>query len=92
MYKELRPAAQSHPEASVLINFASFRSAFEVTCGALEFGNFKVIAIIAEGIPENMTREMIRRASERNVCIIGPATVSRKQVLDPLGLWLTLVS
>ena len=33
------------------------------------------IAIIAEGIPENMTRQIINVAEEKKVNIIGPATV-----------------
>ncbi|KAG9343972.1 hypothetical protein JZ751_012447 [Albula glossodonta] len=33
------------------------------------------IAIIAEGIPEAQTRKLIKRADERGVTIIGPATV-----------------
>ncbi|KAG5441256.1 ATP-citrate synthase [Clonorchis sinensis] len=36
---------------------------------------FNCIAIIAEGIPEQMTRRLICRAKQRNVLIIGPATV-----------------
>ncbi|KAA3677397.1 ATP citrate (pro-S)-lyase, partial [Paragonimus westermani] len=35
----------------------------------------RCIAIIAEGIPENFTRRLICRAKERNVLLIGPATV-----------------
>ncbi|KAF5401708.1 hypothetical protein PHET_05083 [Paragonimus heterotremus] len=35
----------------------------------------KCIAIIAEGIPENLTRRLICRAKERNILLIGPATV-----------------
>jgi ATP citrate (pro-S)-lyase len=34
------------------------------------------IAIIAEGIPENLTRRLNKLASEKNITIIGPATVS----------------
>ena len=34
-----------------------------------------MIAIIAEGIPENMTRKLILLAKEKGVSIIGPATV-----------------
>ena len=37
----------------------------------------RTIAIIAEGIPENLTRKLIQIANERGVTIIGPATVSR---------------
>lgn len=35
----------------------------------------KTIAIIAEGIPENQTRQLIKIAREKKVSIIGPATV-----------------
>lgn len=34
------------------------------------------IAIIAEGIPEALTRKLIKSADEKGVTIIGPATVS----------------
>ena len=37
--------------------------------------NIRTIAIIAEGIPENMTRRLLRVAKEKQVTIIGPATV-----------------
>lgn len=35
----------------------------------------RTIAIIAEGIPENCTKILIKRANERGVAVIGPATV-----------------
>ena len=68
-------AMKKHPEASVLVNFASLRSAYESTIEALQFEQIKCIAIIAEGIPENKTRELIKAANEKGVTIIGPATV-----------------
>lgn len=68
-------AMTKHPEASVLVNFASLRSAYESTMEALEFPQIKCIAIIAEGIPENKTREIIKAANKKGVEIIGPATV-----------------
>ena len=40
-----------------------------------ECNNIRTIAIIAEGIPENMTRRLLRVAKEKEVTIIGPATV-----------------
>ena len=36
----------------------------------------KTLAIIAEGIPENKTRILIKAAKEKGVTVIGPATVS----------------
>ena len=35
----------------------------------------KVIAIIAEGIPEHLTRQLNEKAKAKGVTIIGPATV-----------------
>ncbi|KAJ1373761.1 putative ATP-citrate synthase [Parelaphostrongylus tenuis] len=37
--------------------------------------SIRVIAIIAEGVPENQTRKLIKVADEKGVTIIGPATV-----------------
>ena len=39
------------------------------------YPQIKTIAIIAEGIPENFTRKLIKLAAAKNVTIIGPATV-----------------
>ena len=35
----------------------------------------KVIAIIAEGIPENLTKKINKLADDKGVTIVGPATV-----------------
>ena len=35
----------------------------------------RTIAIIAEGIPEQLTRKMIKVANQNHVSLIGPATV-----------------
>lgn len=39
------------------------------------FLQIHTIAIIAEGIPEALTRKIIKVADEKGVTIIGPATV-----------------
>ena len=59
----------------MLLNFASFRTAYDVTMEALEIGGFSSIMITAEGIPERLARGMNQTAREKNVTIIGPATV-----------------
>ena len=41
----------------------------------LDTFQIRTIAIIAEGIPENETKLLIKKANERGVTIIGPATV-----------------
>ena len=45
-------AARAHPEADVMVNFASFRSAFETTMEALDEETIRTVAVIAEGVPE----------------------------------------
>lgn len=42
----------------------------------MEYEQIRVVAIVAEGIPERRTKLVNRRAKERGVTIIGPATVS----------------
>ncbi|XP_064111503.1 ATP-citrate synthase-like [Macrobrachium nipponense] len=75
VYKNMADAMKKHPDADVLINFASLRSAYDSTIDTLAFPQVRTIAIIAEGIPENLTRVLIKRAKEKGVSIIGPATV-----------------
>lgn len=75
VYKSLQLAIKKHPNADVMINFASFRSAFPTSKEALESETIRTVTIIAEGIPERQTRHLIKIANERNKIIIGPATV-----------------
>ena len=75
VFRNLKDAASKFPNADVLINFASFRSAYETTMEALSIGTINVIAIIAEGIPEKRTKMLIKEAKKKGKVIIGPATV-----------------
>jgi ATP-citrate lyase alpha-subunit len=75
LYKTTADAKAAHPEAESLLNFASFRTAYDVTMEALNIGGFKSIMITAEGIPERLARGMNEFAREKNVTVIGPATV-----------------
>ncbi|KAB7494147.1 ATP-citrate synthase [Armadillidium nasatum] len=75
VYKNMGDAMKKHIDADVLISFASLRSAYESTLETMEYPQIRTIAIIAEGIPENMTRILIKRANEKGISIIGPATV-----------------
>ena len=75
VYKNMKDAMKKHPRADVMISFASLRSAYESTLETLEYRQIRTIAIIAEGIPENMTRKMIKKAKSLGVTVIGPATV-----------------
>ncbi|CAA6821028.1 MAG: ATP-citrate (pro-S-)-lyase, subunit 2 (EC [uncultured Sulfurovum sp.] len=75
LYKSTVEAKAAQPQAEVLLNFASFRTAYDVTMEALEVGGFKSIMITAEGIPERLARGMNQTAREAGVTVIGPATV-----------------
>jgi len=75
LFKTTREAKAAQPQADVLLNFASFRSAYDVTMEALEVGGFSSIMITAEGIPERLARGMNQTAREYGVTVIGPATV-----------------
>ncbi|MBD3807544.1 MAG: ATP citrate synthase [Epsilonproteobacteria bacterium] len=75
LYKTTAEAKKVYPNADVLLNFGSFRTAYDVTMDALNMGGFKTIMITAEGIPERLARKMNAVAREKNVTIIGPATV-----------------
>lgn len=75
VYKNMADAMKKHPEVDVLISFASLRSAYDSTVEAMQFPQIHTIAIIAEGIPEALTRKMIKMSDEKGVTIIGPATV-----------------
>lgn len=63
------------PNADVLINFASARSAVPVVMEGLEYKSLRCMVVVAEGIPERQTRIMAVKARQQGVMIIGPATV-----------------
>lgn len=75
VYKNMADAMKKHPEVDVLISFASLRSAFDSAMETMNYPQIHTIAIIAEGIPEALTRKLIKTADEKGVTIIGPATV-----------------
>ncbi|KAK9302315.1 hypothetical protein QLX08_005728 [Tetragonisca angustula] len=75
VYKQMRDAMTKHTDADVMVTFASLRSAYESAVETMQFPQIRTIAIIAEGIPENMTRKLILMAQQKGVTIIGPATV-----------------
>ncbi len=75
LYKSTVDAKTAQPQANVLLNFASFRTAYDVTMEALKLGGFTSIMITAEGIPERLARTMNQAARDAGVTVIGPATV-----------------
>jgi ATP-citrate lyase alpha-subunit len=75
VYASTQKAAAKHPQADVLLNFASFRTAYDVTVDSLRFDSIKTIMITAEGIPERLTRLMNYKAKKAGKTVIGPSTV-----------------
>lgn len=76
VYTSIGEAVKKHKDASIMINFASFRSVYDTVQETLQFSSqIKTIAIIAEGVPESQTRKIIKDAADLKVGLIGPATV-----------------
>ncbi len=73
--RSIEEAVDRFPEADVLVNFASQRSAFDVTMEALQTDTIRTIAVIAEGVPERQARIMAATAKKLGKSIIGPPTV-----------------
>lgn len=48
---------------------------------ALQQPTIRVIAVIAEGVPEADTKQLIAYAAQHNKIVLGPATVGGLQVL-----------
>jgi hypothetical protein len=66
--QNLTEAASKHPDADVLVNFSSFRSVHSSCMEALNScPTLRVLAIIAEGVPESQVcgGPRCRRARER---------------------------
>lgn len=75
MYRSISMAAKAYPEADVMVNFASHRSAFDTSMEALAEESIRVVAIIAEGVPERQARILGATARAKGKIVIGPATV-----------------
>ncbi len=76
IYRSTPEAASAFPNADVLLNFGSFRTAYDVVMEAIELpGQFKTIMVTAEGIPERRARRMNQAARDKGVTVVGPATV-----------------
>ncbi|KAI5121419.1 hypothetical protein M0805_006182 [Coniferiporia weirii] len=76
VYTSVEEAVKKHPDADVVVNFASSRSVYSSTIDIMRFASqIKTIAIIAEGVPERHAREILHLAKDKGVLIVGPATV-----------------
>ncbi len=75
IYRTTKSAAKAFPKASVLINFASFRTAYQVALETIDIPSIKLIDITAEGIPERLSRYLAHKLKDEGKIVIGPATV-----------------
>ncbi|GFP85255.1 ATP-citrate synthase beta chain protein 1 [Phtheirospermum japonicum] len=66
VHSAIEAACAAHATADVFINFASFRSAAASTMAALKQPTIRVVAIIAEGVPESDTKQLIAYAKANN--------------------------
>ncbi|KAG8696945.1 citrate synthase [Ceratobasidium sp. 394] len=62
VYTSVKEAVEKHPDADVVVNFASSRSVFGSTEEILGFSQIKAIVLIAEGVPERYAREILHAA------------------------------
>lgn len=75
IHEKMSDALKNNPDVDVVINFASFRSVYASTMEAIDYEQVRTVAIIAEGVPEQQTKLIIKAAEKKGVTIIGPATV-----------------
>ena len=59
VYKNMSEAVKKHPEADILINFASLRSAFDATMEAMSFNQVRTYVKDVDG-EEEREREYVR--------------------------------
>jgi ATP-citrate lyase alpha-subunit len=78
VYHTLKDAKDNHPNADVIVNFASMRSAGAVVHEGIDLG-YRVIATIAEGIPERTVREWIAKAKLKNLDPLSPTLSPRER-------------
>ncbi|KAJ3049800.1 citrate synthase [Rhizophlyctis rosea] len=75
VYSSVAEAMKAFPDVDVVVNFASCRSVYESTRELMTYPQIRSIAIIAEGVPEKRARQLLHEAAQKNILIVGPATV-----------------
>lgn len=75
LFTTLEEAVRKCPQADVLINFSSYRSAYATSREALATESITTVVVIAEGVPERYARILSTEAKEKGKWLIGPATV-----------------
>lgn len=74
-FKSVEQALEAGLKARIGVNMASSRSAYQATLEMLENKYLKFVAILAEGVNEREARKIAKLALEKEVTIIGPASV-----------------
>ena len=74
-YTSIQEAVKAHPEADVMVDFSSERSAAQSTMEALQTDTIRTVITIAEGVPQRDVRTIAQYAKDNNKWVIGPATV-----------------
>ncbi|MCB9834978.1 ATP citrate synthase [Candidatus Nomurabacteria bacterium] len=74
-FRSVDQAIESGLKARIGVNMASSRSAYQATLEMLKNKYLKLMAILAEGVSEREARKIAKLATEREVTIIGPASV-----------------
>jgi ATP citrate (pro-S)-lyase len=75
IYPSIDMAVEQHPEAELVVNFASRRSAYQSTMELLRKSTITFVSVLAEGIPENFTKKMCMVARQMGKTLLGPSTV-----------------
>ncbi|MFT5171188.1 MAG: ATP-citrate lyase alpha-subunit [Candidatus Marinamargulisbacteria bacterium] len=75
IFRSTEEATDAFPKANTFLNFASFRTAYDITDKALQIPSLKVFMITAEGVPERFARQLKLKAKKLNKVIIGPSTI-----------------
>ena len=58
VYQDVDKAFAKHTDVDTIVNFASSRSVYSSTMELMEYPQVKSIAIIAEGVPERVSRQL----------------------------------
>ena len=56
VYHDVSKAMAKHNDVDTVVNFASSRSVYSSTMDLMEYPQVRTIAIIAEGVPERVSR------------------------------------
>lgn len=75
IYSNIDLAMKYHPNVTGIVNFASHRTAYESTIQALNHEKIKFVSILAEGMSENQTKELINLSTKTNKMLLGPSTI-----------------